>query len=92
MTAGLQMRLRLEAALRAIPRAVVRPMLWISGGAARALGRATVLGPDKASEILAAAWTCSPDLLETHTGWKARVPLAAGLSRTVEWYREAGWL
>ncbi len=75
-----------------IPRAAVRAMLWISGGAARAVGRATVLGPDKASELLAAAWTCSPDLLEVHTGWKARVPLAVGLSRTVEWYREAGWL
>ncbi len=75
-----------------IPRAVVRPMLWISGGAARAFGRATLLGPDKASEILASAWTCSPERLETHTGWKALVPLTAGISRTVDWYRETGWL
>jgi nucleoside-diphosphate-sugar epimerase len=75
-----------------IPTAVVRPMLWISGTAARLAGRATLLSPDKAAEILAEAWTCSPAALEAATGWRAATPLAAGLRHTADWYRAAGLL
>jgi nucleoside-diphosphate-sugar epimerase len=75
-----------------IPTAVVRPMLWISGMAARLAGRATLLSPDKANEILAAAWTCAPSTLEAATGWHAATSLGAGLRQTADWYRAAGWL
>ena len=75
-----------------IPRGVIRPMLWITGRAARAAGRATLLSADKANEILADAWTCSPAALETGTGWRASTNLAEGLRRTAAWYRDAGWL
>jgi nucleoside-diphosphate-sugar epimerase len=75
-----------------VPRAVVRPLLWVTGGAARLAGRATILSPDKAGELLAEAWTCSPALLEERTGWRARTALAEGLARTAAWYRDVGWL
>jgi nucleoside-diphosphate-sugar epimerase len=75
-----------------VPRACVRPLLWVTGGAARVAGRTTVLSPDKAGELLADAWTCSPALLEARTGWRARTALAEGLRLTTSWYREAGWL
>jgi nucleoside-diphosphate-sugar epimerase len=75
-----------------IPTAFVRPFLWVSGTAARLTGRATLLAPDKANEILADAWTCSPTALEAATGWRAATPLADGLRQTADWYRVAGWL
>jgi nucleoside-diphosphate-sugar epimerase len=75
-----------------VPRAAVRPLLWVTGSAARVAGRATVLSPDKAGELLAEAWTCSPGPLEERTGWRADTDLEAGLARTAEWYRAAGWL
>ena len=75
-----------------IPTAFVRPMLWASGTAARLAGRATLLAPDKADELLADAWTCSPSALAAATGWRAATPLADGLRRTADWYRAAGWL
>ncbi len=75
-----------------VPTAIVRPLLWISGTAARFTGKATLLSPDKASEILADAWTCSPAALESATGWRAATPLAAGLRKTADWYRAEGWL
>jgi len=75
-----------------IPRGVIRPLLWITGSVARAAGRATLLSADKAHEILADAWTCSPAALEARTGWRASMDLADGLRRTAAWYREAGWL
>lgn len=75
-----------------IPRGLVRPLFWLTGNAARLAGRATLLSADKANEILADAWTCSPTALEQATGWQASTELAAGLRRTGEWYRAAGWL
>jgi nucleoside-diphosphate-sugar epimerase len=75
-----------------VPRSMVRPLLWVTGGAARLAGRATILSPDKAGELLAEAWTCSPELLEERTGWRARTGLAEGLERTTSWYRDRGWL
>ena len=88
IAAALQVRVRVVR----IPRALVRPMLRITGGVARVAGRATLLSSDKANEILAAAWTCSPAQLEARTGWRASTPLADGLRRTADWYRTAGWL
>lgn len=76
----------------ALPRAIVRPLFWVTGTAARLMGRATLLSPDKADEILAHAWVCSPARLEAQTGWRAATTLADGLRRTAEWYRAAGWL
>ena len=75
-----------------VPTALVRPFLWLSGTAARLAGRATLLAPDKANEILADAWTCSPSALESATGWHAATALADGLRLTADWYRAAGWL
>lgn len=75
-----------------LPRLVVQGALWTSGLAARLLGRATVLSPDKAEELLAPAWTCSSESLSRATGWRAAIPLEQGLRETAEWYRSAGWL
>jgi nucleoside-diphosphate-sugar epimerase len=84
----------LEARVRVvrIPRTLIRPILWITGGMARVTGRRTLLSPDKTGEILADAWICSPARLEASTGWRASTSLADGLRRTADWYRAAGWL
>jgi nucleoside-diphosphate-sugar epimerase len=78
--------------LIALPAAVARVGLWISGTAAVLAGRRTVLTLDKANEYLAAAMTCSPAALEHDSGWAATYSLAAGLTKTVGWYREHRWL
>lgn len=75
-----------------LPKLVVRGALWSSGLFARVLGRATLLSPDKADELLAPAWTCSSEALARDTGWRAAIPLQQGLAETAEWYRKAGWL
>ncbi len=92
LVAGIAAALDVRVRVVRIPHALVRPMLWITGGVARVAGRTTLLSPDKAGEILAAAWTCSPARLEACTGWRASIPLADGLRRTADWYRAAGWL
>lgn len=76
----------------ALPRALVRPLFWITGNAAKLAGRATLLSTDKANELLADAWLCSPAALTTATGWRAATDLATGLRLTADWYRRANWL
>jgi nucleoside-diphosphate-sugar epimerase len=76
----------------ALPPFAVRGALWSTGLFARALGRATLLSPEKAAELLAPAWTCTSEALARDTGWRAAIPLEQGLRDTGEWYRSAGWL
>jgi len=75
-----------------IPGFLVRPLLTLSGGAARLMRQATMLSRDKSGEILAEAWTCSSASIERDLGWRANTDLASGLTQTVEWYRAEGWL
>jgi nucleoside-diphosphate-sugar epimerase len=89
---GIAMALGTRVRVVPVPRAVVRPLFWVTGNVARLTGRATLLSADKANELLADAWICSPAPLATETGWQARTALATGLRATAEWYRAAAWL
>jgi nucleoside-diphosphate-sugar epimerase len=76
----------------ALPAALVRAALALTGTAARLAGRATLLASWKAPELLAPAWTCTSRALERDAGWRAAIPLERGLAETAAWYRQAGWL
>ena len=75
-----------------IPAPLTVSILWVLGTAARAAGRATLLSRDKANELLAEAWTCSPAALSTDAGWRAAIDLNTGLPGTAQWYATHGWL
>lgn len=75
-----------------LPESVARGILALTGGAARLLGRSTILNLDKANEFYQAAWTADPALLMQATGWEARHDVASGFEATYRWYRDAGWL
>jgi len=76
----------------ALPAVIVRPLLALTGAAARLAGRSTLLSLDKADEFLATAWICSSAALARDAGWHARIPLAEGLTGTARWYAAEGWL
>jgi nucleoside-diphosphate-sugar epimerase len=59
---------------------------------ARVTGRASVLAPEKAAELLAPAWTCTSEALARDAGWRARIAVDEGFAQTARWYRESGWL
>jgi 2-alkyl-3-oxoalkanoate reductase len=75
-----------------LPDGAVRGALAIAGVIARLAGRATLLDPAKAAELLAPAWTCATTALQRDAGWRAEIPLARGLRETADWYAAAGWL
>lgn len=75
-----------------VPPRAGRAALALAGGAARVLGRATILTADKANEFFQPAWIADPTPLAADTGWRARYDLAMGLPETYRWYRSAGWM
>jgi dihydroflavonol-4-reductase len=75
-----------------MPAALVRQVLRVSGAWSRLGGKPTLLSPDKAPELLAAAWTCHADGLTRDARWTAALTLREGLAETALWYRSAGWL
>jgi len=75
-----------------LPAPLVRGVLSVAGGVARALGRAPLLDGDKANELLAPGWVCSSEALRRDAGWAAEIPLDRGVAETARAYREAGWL
>jgi dihydroflavonol-4-reductase len=50
------------------------------------------LNIDKAREIRAGSWTCSPQRAREELGFSVAVPFADRLRQIAEWYRENGWL
>jgi hypothetical protein len=75
-----------------LPGAVTRVLLGMTGAIARVGGRATILNREKGNELLQAAWTCDPGLLERDTGWRATYDIGAGTEATAAWCRANGWL
>ncbi len=75
-----------------LPDWATHAVLSVTELVARVADQATTLNRDKANELLAEAWTCSPGALERDTGWRARLSLSSGAQQTAEWYRENRWL
>ena len=75
-----------------LPAWATKMAMYVTGTGARLMGKATLLSPDKAKELLAEAWTCNSSALERDTGWKAEISLEEGALLTASWYQEHGWL
>lgn len=89
---GIARAVGVRARLVRLPAPLVRAALHVAAAAARLSGRATLLSPAKAPELLAPAWTCSSQALRRDAGWVAAIPHERGLADTAAWYRQAGWL
>jgi 2-alkyl-3-oxoalkanoate reductase len=75
-----------------LPAAAARVVLELNGWVSRLSGRRSPFSGDKASELLAPAWTCVSREFERDARWSALAALTAGLAATAAWYRESGWL
>ena len=63
-----------------VPAAVLVGLGWINRRLAGALGRAPMLTPGKARELLHPDWSCDPRPFRAATGWAPQHDLAAGLA------------
>ena len=51
-----------------------------------------VLNLEKVRDLVQKSWVCSPRKLEEHIGFRTQVSIEDGLRRTLDWYKEYGWL
>ncbi|MGA2796310.1 MAG: NAD-dependent epimerase/dehydratase family protein [Thermoguttaceae bacterium] len=81
---------------RVFPLRVGKPTVWIVAAAVEAasqiMRRPLYLHIDKAREITAGSWICSPQKAVEDLGFSVKAPLVERLRQTAEWYRSEGWL
>jgi len=58
----------------------------------RLSGKPGILSRDKVREGCCAGWVCDPGRAGRELGFCASTSLEEGLRRTLDWYKEAGWL
>jgi nucleoside-diphosphate-sugar epimerase len=75
-----------------VPPALQRLAAALSTAAAAVTGRAPLLTQGKVNEIGHPDWVCRNNLLGDCISWRPEVGLDEGFSRTVAWYKAAGWL
>lgn len=78
------------------PLHLASPLVWITCGVMEGVSRVTghphYLSLDRAREITAGDWLCSPDKALRQLEMPFPCSLAARLEATATWYREQGWL
>ena len=75
-----------------VPYAAAWAVGWCAEAWARIAGRPGIVSRDKIAEARCASWTCDVRRASVELGFEARINLEAGLTQTLAWYREAGWL
>jgi nucleoside-diphosphate-sugar epimerase len=75
---------------------VGKPMVWVVATVmetvSQIIRRPLYLHIDKAREITAGSWICSPQRAAEDLGFSVKAPLIERLRQTAEWYRSEGWL
>ena len=84
--------LGVRTAALAIPGAALRAAAAVNAAAAWALGRAPMLTPGKAREILHADWGSSAARQPPRALWQPAIGLDQGFRETAHWYRDRHWL
>ena len=54
--------------------------------------KAVLLNLEKARDIVQDAWTCSISKARTELGFHQKIELHQGITETVSWYKQQGWL
>ena len=72
------------------------PLAYGAGYCAELWSRLTrvpgIISREKVAEAVRTAWICDHRRAASELGFQAGTPLAAGLAKTLAWYKEAGWL
>jgi nucleoside-diphosphate-sugar epimerase len=74
-----------------LPRRLVETAAFGAELYGKATNRAVMLTRDKCNELFE-QWVCDGTRAQQLLGWKPLVAFDEGIRRTVNWYRQAGWL
>lgn len=75
-----------------LPLFLVRPAAFLSEKAAALMGKAITFNTDKYHIMKQRNWACDTSSLQKDTGFVAAYRLEEGITKTVAWYKEQGWL
>ncbi|HET7541815.1 MAG TPA: NAD(P)-dependent oxidoreductase [Polyangiaceae bacterium] len=74
-----------------LPRRVVEGAALMSESYGKLTNRAMMLTRDKCNELFD-QWVCDGERARKDLNWSPSVSFSQGVKRTVDWYRNAGWL
>jgi nucleoside-diphosphate-sugar epimerase len=81
---------------RVFPVPIATPLVWMVAAALEVVARIRrhpmYLNLDRAADVTAGSWVCSPRAAIEELGFSAEVPLRERLRQTATWYRKEGWL
>jgi nucleoside-diphosphate-sugar epimerase len=75
-----------------VPKWLLYGLAGISEAVSVFQSKPPVLNIEKVRDLVQKSWVCSPRKLEEHIGFRTQVSIEDGLRRTLEWYKEYGWL
>jgi nucleoside-diphosphate-sugar epimerase len=75
-----------------VPVAAALGVAFLSEMWSRISRNPAIISREKVAEARCRFWTCDPARAAADFGFEAPTPLAAGLAKTLAWYKEAGWL
>jgi nucleoside-diphosphate-sugar epimerase len=75
-----------------VPVAAAYAVAFFSEMWSRITRNPAIISREKVAEACCRFWTCDPARAAADFGFEAPTPLAAGLAKTLAWYKEAGWL
>lgn len=70
--------------------------IWAVGAASELVSRVTrrpdYVNMDRARELTAGHWICSPEKAQRDLGFISGTPLSQRIEQTAQWYRDQGWM
>ncbi|MBF0182169.1 MAG: NAD(P)-dependent oxidoreductase [Magnetococcales bacterium] len=75
-----------------VPPALAGALAQVIGQGARLTGATPFLTPERLPDFLQPGWCCDAAPFAEASGWRPEASLANGMTATLAWYRQAGWL
>ena len=75
-----------------LPTAALWPLCCFQEAVSRLTGKPNLLSRQKYAELRAPGWVCDPSRLRRELGFVCAVTLRNGITETLAWYQQQGWL
>jgi len=75
-----------------LPASLLTAMAFLNEGIDRLRGQASIFNRDKVKELTVSSWLCSSQKLQSQTGFQTRFNLEQGMTKTIKWYQQNGFI
>jgi nucleoside-diphosphate-sugar epimerase len=75
-----------------LPTAALWPLCCFQEAVSRLTGKPNLLSRQKYAELRAPGWVCDPSRLRRELGFVCAITLRNGITETLAWYQQQGWL